>query len=235
MADRRSELGMEANLLTEARQLCCFVGTRTSSSRYQRWCARKDVRHRSTSGTHHVEAEAERDTELGWVEGDESKWLREAFCCSEVNRIGQSDGLAAGQRCGSIKAALVDWDDVKMVPREADGVFEIETDDGLIVESVDSRQCLGESHCRRCPDVFFAEDVEDHLALWAVNGESEQRAGVKKEGHPRSSRRTWSMREPAQTGTGAGARNSVARRGGMTAPAPISRSRSGASASSGPS
>ena len=120
-----------------------------------------------------VEAEAERDAELGWVEGDESKWLREAFCCSEVNRIGQSDGLAAGQRCGSIEAALVDWDDVKMVPREADGVFEIETDDGLIVESVDSRQCLGESHCRRCPDVLFAEDVEDHLALWAVNGESE--------------------------------------------------------------
>lgn len=43
------------------------------------------------------------------------------------------------------------------------------------------------------------------------------------------------MRDPAHTGTGGGARNSVERRGGITAPAPISRARSGASASSGPS
>jgi hypothetical protein len=67
------------------------------------------------------------------------------------------------------------------------------------------------------------------LGAWVAKNHTQTRI------HPRNSRRTWSMRTPAQTATGAGARHSEVRRGGMTAPAPISRSRSGASASSGPS
>ena len=43
------------------------------------------------------------------------------------------------------------------------------------------------------------------------------------------------MRTPAHTGTGSGGRHSLVRRGGITAPEPMRRSRSGASASSGPS
>ncbi len=43
------------------------------------------------------------------------------------------------------------------------------------------------------------------------------------------------MRTPAQTATGSGGRHSLVRRGGITAPDPMRRSRSGASASSGPS
>ena len=99
------------------------------------------------SGADYVKAEAECNAELRRIKGDEAEWPREAFSCSEVDCISQSNGLAAGQRSGPIEAALVDRHDVEVVPRKANGIFEIESDDRLVVESIDRWQCFGERHC----------------------------------------------------------------------------------------
>ena len=89
------------------------------------------------SGADYVKAEAECNAELRRIKGDKAEWPREAFSCSEVNCISQSNGLAAGQRRGPIEAALVDRHDVEVVPRKTNGIFKIESDDRLVVESID--------------------------------------------------------------------------------------------------
>ncbi len=72
-----------------------------------------------------VEAHAERDTDLGWVERHEADRLGESVGGGEVNRVGESDGLRPRQAGGAIETPLVERHDVEVIPREADRVLQV--------------------------------------------------------------------------------------------------------------
>mgnify|MGYP000455824481 CR=1 FL=1 len=65
--------------------------------------------------------------------------------------------LQPGERRGPVEAALIDGDDVEVIPDEADRVLEIGTQDGFVREPVDGRERLGERHRRCAPDRVAVE------------------------------------------------------------------------------
>ena len=142
--------------------------------------------------------------------------------------LGEADRLLAGEAGGAVEAALVDGDDVEVVPRQAHGVLEVEAQHGLVGQPVDRRQRLGERQRRGAPHRVAVERGEHDRPLGAVDGEGEQGAGVEGDGHRAARRGRGRSRTPDHTGTGAGGRH------GRRAGGAGSRRR-GAWSSSGPS
>ena len=179
--------------------------------------------------------EAEGDAELAGVERHEAHRRRHPLGRREVDGARQAHGLLAGEPGGAVEAALVDGHDVDVIPRQAHGIFEVEAQHRLVGESVDGREGLGEGERRRTPEVVVVEGGEHDGALGCRRRRAP--AALRCRGRPssRSSTRARSIRTPDHTGTGAGGRHGVVRRGGRTAPLARSRSRSGAWSSSGPS
>ena len=79
--------------------------------------------------------------------------------------LGQAHRLLAGEAGGPVEAALVDGHDVEVVPRQADGVLEVEAQDGLVGQAVDRRQRLGQGQRRGAPHRVAVEGVEHDRPL----------------------------------------------------------------------
>ena len=145
-------------------------------------------------------------------------------------------GCSARQVGGAIEAALVDRDDVEVVPGQSDRVLEVGAQDRLVGEPVDRGQRLGERQRRGAPHRIGVERVEHDPPVARPSTASASSALVSSASVIRGAPcRARSMRTPDHTATGAGGRHGPVRRGGTSAPDEISRSMSGAASSSGAS
>lgn len=81
--------------------------------------------HVRRSGGDDAIAQAVGDTELGGVERDEGDRRGEPLGGSEVDRVGEPERLLTRERRRPVEATLVDGNDVKPVPHQADGVLEV--------------------------------------------------------------------------------------------------------------
>ena len=76
-------------------------------------------------------------------------------------------GCSRARRGGPVEAALVDGHDVEVVPRQADGVLEVEAQDGLVGQPVDRRQRLGRAPAPTRSTPASPSSASSTTARWA--------------------------------------------------------------------
>ena len=183
--------GRRASVAAAPRAECTAAAPRRSSVRGRAGCLRPQVETTSNPRP--------RATPI-WAGSNVTKRTGAGIRSAAARWIAlvEPDGLLAGEAGGAVEAALVDGDDVEVVPRQAHGVLEVEAQHGLVGQPVDRRQRLGERQRRGAPHRVAVERGEHDRPLGAVDGEGEQRAGVEGDGH-RTSARARSMRTPDHT------------------------------------
>ena len=86
-----------------------------------------------------------------WVECCKGEIRWESVGRSKMNRIAQPKWTFASQRSRSLGTPSIEWNNVKIIPCESEGVFEVGPCVLFIGEAIDRRECLGE--CKsRCSD-----------------------------------------------------------------------------------